>query len=160
MTPLNADNARMLREASPAQRVELGARVRHLRLDKGVTQVGLGDAIGHTISMVSRLEAGKRNLTPEHLNAIGEFLDFDPNAFFIEGLLNTLPTSSLSNSGFRVGDRVRREKGSYLFPSTVQGIAYNRAGEERLVCESLEIPGLLHIMSPSQMVPNPELVDH
>jgi hypothetical protein len=50
----------------------------------------------------------------------------------------------------RVGDKVIKPQG-YRFPSTVQSVFINRAGDTRVVCESLEIPGLLHIFSPTQV---------
>lgn len=51
---------------------------------------------------------------------------------------------------FHVGDRVVKESG-YEFDATVQAVFENRAGDVRLVCESLVIPGMLHIFSPGQM---------
>lgn len=56
---------------------------------------------------------------------------------------------------FRIGDHVDKRAGAYEFPSTVQAIFTNRAGNVRLVCESTQIPGLLHIFSPQQMIPVP-----
>lgn len=54
-------------------------------------------------------------------------------------------------TAFQVGDRVRKPSGAYAFDSHVVAVFTNRAGETRLVCESTQIPGLLHIFSPSQM---------
>lgn len=53
-------------------------------------------------------------------------------------------------SEFKIGDRVRKLKG-YEFESEVRSVFSNTFGEVRLVCESLLIPGMLHIFSPSQM---------
>ena len=50
----------------------------------------------------------------------------------------------------RVGDKVIKAKG-YEFIAVVVAVFKNQAGEERVVCESLMIPGLLHIFNPEQM---------
>lgn len=50
-----------------------------------------------------------------------------------------------------VGDRVIKVKG-YDFDSIVVAVFTNLAGEERIVCESIVIPCLLHIFSPEQMM--------
>lgn len=51
---------------------------------------------------------------------------------------------------WEVGDHVRKLKG-YEFDSEVRAVFTNKAGKVRLVCESLVIPGMLHIFSPEQM---------
>lgn len=59
---------------------------------------------------------------------------------------------------FQVGDKVRKPDGhsGYQFASTVQSVFENRAGETRLVCESVIIDGLLHILSPKQVEKVPD----
>lgn len=51
---------------------------------------------------------------------------------------------------FNVGDLVVKKTG-YEFLSTVQAVFTNRNGDVRLVCESIVIPGMLHIFNPGQM---------
>lgn len=54
-------------------------------------------------------------------------------------------------SDFSVDDEVIKNKGKYDFHSTVQAVFQNRDGDTRLVCESIDMDGLLHIFSPEQM---------
>ena len=51
---------------------------------------------------------------------------------------------------YKTGDVVRKVKG-YEFDSIVRSVFTNCNGDVRLVCESMLIPGMLHIFSPSQM---------
>ena len=51
---------------------------------------------------------------------------------------------------FQVGDLVDKRSG-YAFKSRVVAVFPKLDGEIRLVCESLLIPGMLHIFSPAQM---------
>jgi hypothetical protein len=51
----------------------------------------------------------------------------------------------------RVGYTVNKKKG-YEFLSVVVARFETQSGEIRVVCESLKIPGLLHIFSPDQMI--------
>jgi hypothetical protein len=55
-------------------------------------------------------------------------------------------------SELQVGMRVHKLNG-YEFDSTVVAVFTNLAGDERVVCELDQIPGLLHIFSPSQLAP-------
>jgi hypothetical protein len=47
--------------------------------------------------------------------------------------------------------KVRKPRG-YHFESTVVAVFTKLDGQERVVCESDDIPGLLHIFAPSQLV--------
>lgn len=49
------------------------------------------------------------------------------------------------------GDVVDKPLGAYNFESRIVSVFTNSAGEVRLVAESLVIPKMLHIFSPSQM---------
>lgn len=51
---------------------------------------------------------------------------------------------------WNVGDKVVKRKG-YKFPGTIVSRFYKLDGEMRLVVESSDIPGLLHIFAPEQM---------
>jgi hypothetical protein len=53
-------------------------------------------------------------------------------------------------SELKVGMKVHKLSG-YAFDSTVVAVFTNLAGDERVVCELDQIPGLLHIFSPSQV---------
>jgi len=53
-------------------------------------------------------------------------------------------------SELEVGMQVHKLNG-YEFDSTVVAVFTKLDGEERVVCESDVIPGLLHIFSPSQL---------
>lgn len=64
-------------------------------------------------------------------------------------LVDPLP-DNVSYAQFKVGDKVKKMTG-YEFDATVQSVFENRDGDVRLVCESLVIPGMLHIFSPGQM---------
>jgi len=54
--------------------VDLGARIRELRLSRGVTQVDLGDAIGLTFQQVQKYEWGKNRISVGRLFKIAEAL--------------------------------------------------------------------------------------
>jgi hypothetical protein len=49
-----------------------------------------------------------------------------------------------------VGDRVEKIKG-YPFPGTVVAVFEKLNGEQRVVVECVDLPGLLHIFAPSQL---------
>jgi hypothetical protein len=53
-------------------------------------------------------------------------------------------------SELEVGMKVHKLSG-YEFDSTVVAVFTKLDGEERVVCELDEIPGLLHIFSPAQV---------
>ena len=53
---------------------EIGARVREMRKQKGVSQPELGDAIGVTEQMVQKYETGASPLTVVRLYAIADRL--------------------------------------------------------------------------------------
>ena len=57
----------------------------------------------------------------------------------------------MSEQQLEVGARVYKLSG-YEFDSTVVAVFTNLAGDERVVCELDQIPGLLHIFSPSQLM--------
>lgn len=59
----------------------------------------------------------------------------------------------MSLTPITTGVRVRKRSG-YEFDSIVVAVFEKLDGEVRLVCESTIIPGLLHIFSLEQMVPD------
>lgn len=55
-------------------RREMGAYIRHLRLERGMTQIELGEALGMGMTAVSAIETGRNSLPPELVEACAEAL--------------------------------------------------------------------------------------
>ncbi len=63
----------------------LGYRIKLLRREKGISQVVLAEACGFDKGRMSKIEAGKKNITVITLRKIGKALKTDIYAFFEDG---------------------------------------------------------------------------
>ncbi len=62
--------------------LRLGARVRALRLERGLTQQQLADAVGvHRVNL-NKVENGRTDLGVSHVRRLAEALDVDPGRLF------------------------------------------------------------------------------
>jgi transcriptional regulator with XRE-family HTH domain len=67
------------------QDAEIGRRVRTLRMERGLSQTALADALGITFQQVQKYEKGVNRISSGRLLRIAEFLKV-PIAFFFEAL--------------------------------------------------------------------------
>ncbi|MGG3235378.1 helix-turn-helix transcriptional regulator [Priestia flexa] len=69
----------------------LGARIKHLRLKKGLTQDTFAKKIGYKhASIISEIESGKKSIGTDKLPIVALVLEVDINAlFFEENILET-----------------------------------------------------------------------
>jgi transcriptional regulator with XRE-family HTH domain len=81
----------MTRTPEPIDAV-VGARVRDLRIQQGVSQSDLAAKIGVTFQQVQKYESGKNRISCSRLVAIAGALDA-PCTYFLEGLDADQPTA-------------------------------------------------------------------
>lgn len=82
--------------------LQIGARLRHAREDKGLSQRELGEALGYKPAMISAFETGRRRMKLEDLTRACIVLDKDPQFF--------LATEALRESELpRIGLTLRAE---------------------------------------------------
>ena len=67
-----------------AEDVEIGRKIRALRLERGMSQSGLADGIGLTFQQVQKYEKGTNRVSAGRLRQIAEKLDI-PVTFFYGG---------------------------------------------------------------------------
>lgn len=65
---------------TPDLRKRIGERVRLFRLNRGLTQVGLADAVGIDETSLRAIEAGRRAPSLDVLARLAEELDVDPGS--------------------------------------------------------------------------------
>ena len=63
----------------------VGARVRSLRVLRGVSQTELAEKIGNSFQQVQKYETGSNRISASKLHSISKILDVQPNYFF-EGM--------------------------------------------------------------------------
>jgi len=68
----------------PASRVLRGCRIRELRNAAGISQKLLSDRAGIYQSVISRLEAGRMDLTAFHIESLARALNCSHKAFFVK----------------------------------------------------------------------------
>lgn len=83
--------------------VEVGHRLRALRLARNVSQSRLADAVGVTFQQIQKYERGKNRISASMLAKIAQVLELSPAEFFppeqrglpAEGLAGALGTATL-----------------------------------------------------------------
>ena len=73
-----------------AEDVEIGRKIRALRLERGLSQSGLADGIGLTFQQVQKYEKGTNRIGASRLEQISHVLQV-PVAFFFEGAPDAPP---------------------------------------------------------------------
>ncbi len=68
-----------------AEDVEIGRKIRALRLERGLSQAGLADGIGLTFQQVQKYEKGKNRVSAGRLQQIADILG-TPVMFFYGGM--------------------------------------------------------------------------
>jgi transcriptional regulator with XRE-family HTH domain len=72
----------MTKKSPDARDIEVGRRVRTFRLQKGLSQEKLGDALGITFQQVQKYEKGTNRIGAGRIQRIAEILDVPVTNFF------------------------------------------------------------------------------
>jgi transcriptional regulator with XRE-family HTH domain len=72
----------MTKKSPDARDIEVGRRVRVFRLQKGLSQEKLGDALGITFQQVQKYEKGTNRIGAGRIQRIAEILDIPVTSFF------------------------------------------------------------------------------
>lgn len=91
-------------ESWSTRRKAVGARIRELRLERGLTQEGLGNAAGMDRKMVLYLELGQRSVSFERLWDISAVLGVEVADLFIS------PTAMPERIIYRGGRRRHKDR--------------------------------------------------
>jgi transcriptional regulator with XRE-family HTH domain len=67
-----------------AEDIEIGRKIRAVRLERGLSQTGLADGIGLTFQQVQKYEKGSNRVSAGRLQRIAELLNI-PIMFFYDG---------------------------------------------------------------------------
>ncbi len=78
----------------------VGARVRSLRVLRGVSQTELAQKIGNSFQQVQKYETGSNRISASKLHSISKILDVQPNYFF-EGVDDEKPETAKTNASLR-----------------------------------------------------------
>jgi transcriptional regulator with XRE-family HTH domain len=82
-----------------AEDVEIGRKIRALRLERGLSQSGLAHGIGLTFQQVQKYEKGTNRVSAGRLQKIADMLD-TPVMFFYGGMGTQAKKGATRNSGF------------------------------------------------------------
>lgn len=66
-----------MKELTRYNPTRLGAMVRHMRTEAGLTQEVLGEGVGLDRTSIARIEAGKHTLSLEHLMLVAKVCEFE-----------------------------------------------------------------------------------
>lgn len=88
---------------------KLGAQIRMVRIDQGLTQAELAEQVGLALKYYSNLEAGHKNMSFDTFIRIANTLHIDANTLLIGNLENTgeCPASFLGMKLKRLPERNR-----------------------------------------------------
>ena len=82
-----------------AEDVEIGRKIRALRLERGLSQTGLADSIGLTFQQVQKYEKGANRVSAGRLHKIAEMLNI-PVTFFYGGMSSRAKKREASDPDF------------------------------------------------------------
>ena len=82
-----------------AEDMEIGRKIRALRLERGLSQSGLADGIGLTFQQVQKYEKGTNRVSAGRLHRIAELLNV-PITFFYGGLGPRTKKKDADSAGF------------------------------------------------------------
>jgi len=81
-----------------AEDVEIGRKIRALRLERGLSQTGLADGIGLTFQQVQKYEKGTNRVSAGRLQRIAALLNI-PVTFFYSGMGERTKETETRNAG-------------------------------------------------------------
>jgi transcriptional regulator with XRE-family HTH domain len=81
-----------------AEDLEIGRKIRALRLERGLSQSGLADGIGLTFQQVQKYEKGTNRVSAGRLQRIAELLHV-PVTFFYSGMGSGTKKHDVRNTG-------------------------------------------------------------
>lgn len=85
-TILTSDPSNLIRKRrAGAEDIEIGRKIRALRLERGLSQSGLAEGIGLTFQQVQKYEKGANRVSAGRLQRIAELLNV-PVMFFYSGM--------------------------------------------------------------------------
>ena len=84
-----------------AEDVEIGRKIRALRLERGLSQSGLADGIGLTFQQVQKYEKGTNRVSAGRLQQIADMLN-TPVMFFYGGMGQRSKKSGTNNAGLEL----------------------------------------------------------
>ena len=84
-----------------AEDVEIGRKIRALRLERGLSQSNLADGIGLTFQQVQKYEKGMNRVSAGRLQRIADMLNI-PVTFFYGGMGSRAKKRESRRSGFRL----------------------------------------------------------
>lgn len=117
----------MNQELSPAEELDrgIGARVRHIRKLRGMTQTQLGESLGVTFQQIQKYERGANRISTSALILLARALDVSPGALLgVDGAARATPDLSLLS-----------EDGAYELVQAVGQIGSNE--QRRIVIDLL-----------------------
>src|ERR1041384_5529286 len=82
---MNAREESVRKRGAGAEDVEIGRKIRALRLERGLSQSGLAEGIGLTFQQVQKYEKGANRVSAGRLQRIAELLNV-PVMFFYSGM--------------------------------------------------------------------------
>jgi len=82
-----------------AEDVEIGRKIRALRLERGLSQTGLADSIGLTFQQVQKYEKGANRVSAGRLHKIAEMLNI-PVTFFYGGMSSRVKKREAGDADF------------------------------------------------------------
>jgi transcriptional regulator with XRE-family HTH domain len=80
------------KQRATAEDVAVGQRVRALRMERGMSQTTLGQALGVTFQQVQKYEKGVNRIGASRLQALSNILDVPITAFFGDKKRTSAPT--------------------------------------------------------------------
>ena len=82
---INTREGGIRKRRAGAEDIEIGRKIRALRLERGLSQSGLADGIGLTFQQVQKYEKGTNRVSAGRLQRIAEILN-TPVMFFYSGM--------------------------------------------------------------------------
>jgi transcriptional regulator with XRE-family HTH domain len=85
----------MPKHRATSQDVEVGQRVRAIRIERGMSQSALGQHMGVTFQQVQKYEKGVNRIAAGRMQALAELFEVPITAFFGERKRSSQPKSTL-----------------------------------------------------------------
>jgi transcriptional regulator with XRE-family HTH domain len=121
--PLQNRDGAMTKKGPDLRDVEVGRRVRMFRLQRGLSQEKLGDALGLTFQQVQKYEKGTNRIGAGRIQHIAEILDIPVTSFFTsQGQEETSLNETVELLGTAAGLRLLRAYLRIRDPRTQQAV--------------------------------------